>query len=140
MRPRSRFRLAILALVAATAAACGSVEHAPDAVRGRAVVIHAADREADAADAAARLARVGLHVVTEREGPPVRERSSVAVYRVAAADSLLEPVQAAFEGFPEVEWLPFVHGGPPQTYVVVWLVSRERDAAARAADAASAED
>jgi len=139
MRPCPLIRAAILALAALSAAACGSVGPGTDEPIGRAVVIYAPDREADAVDAAARLNGIGLAVAQEREGPPVRTRSSVAVYRVARDEALLATVEDAFDGFPDVEWLPFVHGGPPETNVVVWLVSTDRDEAARAKAAAEAD-
>jgi hypothetical protein len=138
MRPRRSFGSWILAFVLAAAAGCTGVgEDARDAelpergpVTGRAVVIFAPDRETDARDVAARLTAAGYTVVSEREGPPVRERSSVAVYRIAREEGdPLAPAQEALEGGPDVEWLPFVHGGPPETDVVVWLVSADRDAA-----------
>jgi len=136
MRPRPLFRRPILAVAVLATAACGSVGRSgPEpGSRGRAVVVYAADREADARLAAERLTGLGLVVTQEREGPPVRERSSVAVYRIAREDSILEPVRAALADVPGLEWLPSVHGGPPLTDVVVWLVSADRDAAAASAE------
>jgi hypothetical protein len=137
MRLRRPSQILILTLATLAAAGCSSVEPQRQLISGRAVVIYAADREADAQDAESRLTAIGLAVDTEREGPPVRTRSSVAVYRVAREEQILEPVEAALAGFPDIEWLPFVHSGPPNTDVVVWLVSQDRDEAAR--EAAEAE-
>lgn len=133
MRSRPPFHLWILALAALATAGCSSVRPQRPLIAGRAVVIYAADREPDARAAEARLAEIGFDVESELEGPPVRKRSSVAVYRVAREGQILEPVEQALAQFEGIEWLPFVHSGPPNTDVVVWFVSHERDEAARLA-------
>ncbi len=140
MRLRLLIQISIVALGALAAVGCSSVEPRRELIAGRAVIVYAPDRRAVAAAAAARLAELGFDVATTEEGPPVRLRSSVAVYRVAREEDVVEPVQAALDVLGDVEWLPFVHSGPPNTDVVVWLVSRERDAAAKAAAAAEESD
>ena len=141
MRRSPPIRAVILAAAGLCAAACGSVDGRPPLPTGRAVVVYAEDREADALEAAARLTGAGFVVATEREGPAVRPRSSVAVYRVARSDAdVRTPVAAALAVFPDLEWLPFVHPGAPLTDVVVWFVSHERDAASRAAAPPAGQD
>ena len=137
MRFSPQVQNVILALATMTVAGCSSVASQSPASASRAVIIYAAARESDARDVEARLAEIGFGVTSEREGPPVRERSSIAVYRVAREEAFLEPLEQALAGLEGVEWLPFVHGGPPNTDVVVWFVSHERDEAARLAEPAA---
>ncbi len=131
-------RRTIAATMLLSTALAASACHSPDArgtSAGRAVVVFAADRAGDAELVATRLRDDGFTVATEPEGPATRTHSSAAVYLAGREPRRVERVTTALAPVAAVELLPFVQAGPEGTDVVVWLVSRERDAAHAAAPA-----
>ncbi len=121
MRPVALATLISTSLLAVVLAACSTPDRPLHG--GRAVLIHAASRNADAAVAADRFREAGFDVQVEPEGPAVRERSSAIVYRVGRNPSLPDLVEWLLEPVGPVEMLPSVHPGPGTTDVVVWLIN-----------------
>ena len=100
---------------------------------GRVVIVYSADRESDALTARDNLRALGFRVHSEPEGPAVRTSSVVAVYDIGRHEGRVTAVEEALATIPGIETRPFYLPGPEGTDVVLWLVSRERDAAAAAA-------
>jgi len=97
------------------------------------VIVYSADRESDALTARDNLRALGFRVHSEPEGPAVRTSSVVAVYDIGRHEGRVTAVEEALATIPGIETRPFYLPGPEGTDVVLWLVSRERDAAAEAA-------
>ncbi len=113
-----------LGLVAAlgTLTACATPQR-PKGPPGRAVIVHAADRGADAATLGQRLEQDGFVVALVPEGPSVRSASSAAIYAAARRPHLVEILTEAVRPYSDVTVLPFRQAGPEGTDVVVWLVA-----------------
>ena len=115
-------RSLILASLVLTAAACGTTDGLRTAP-GRALIVYAADRGDDAQAVAERLRGAGLAVDLEPAGGVRRSGSSAAVYLAARHPGRIATVEEAVAPHG-VDVLPFVHGGPPGSDVVIWLESR----------------
>jgi phage terminase large subunit-like protein len=127
MLQRLLCRALIVTLVLSSAAGCKSAGR--DEVHdGRVVVVFSEDRASDATTARDNLSALGFRVHVEPEGPPVRTSSVAAVYEAGRHEGRVEAVERALAGIDGVELRPFLLPGPDGTDVVVWLISRGREA------------
>jgi len=130
-------RSLIVPLALGFAAACATPTRS-EGHDGRVVIVFAADRESDAGIARDNLHALGFRVHVEAEGPAVRTSSVVAVYEIGHHQGRVTAVEEALVPIGGIETRPFLHRGPNGTDVVLWLVSHERDAAARETSDAAA--